>query len=169
METLEHEKFQGVKELAEIGMKISASTAALAQLKAGEETYLTEREEKLVARLKAALVDSSDLIKEIGANHDALVGYKNDLTAFHDRILSLIQGVDACMALITEGSAQLDARITEHENKIADFKQDSIRERVALESEQGELSGWRDRLGEAQRLLDDRNKLLQETITRTKK
>lgn len=169
METLDHEKFQGVQELAAISTKIAAGTAALGTLKAGEETYLAEREQRLVARLKSALVDSSELISAIGENHGALVGYRNDLTGFHDRILSLIQGVDSCMSLISEDSAELDARVTAHEQAVAAFKEASIRERVRTEGERGELSQWRDQLGALERKLNESAALAQQTINRTKK
>lgn len=167
-ETLDHEKFEGIKELAEISTKISAGTAALAALQKGEETYLSEREQKLVARLKQTLADSADLIKDIGANHDALVGYRMDLTGFHDSILSLIQCVDACLVLINEASAELETRVENHAKAVTTFKEACQRERVQIDGERGELAQWRDQLGAQERSLNDREKTLKSTLERLK-
>lgn len=166
---LDHEKFAGAKELAEITTKISAATAALTALKADETTYLDEREAKLIERLKQTLVDSGELIKAIGENHDALVGYRMQVTELHDVILSLIQGIKASHKLLDDAADALDERIREYENDIESFREACRRERIQIDGERTELAQWRDKLGEDQRLLDDRTKTLERTIKRIKK
>lgn len=165
---LDHEQFQGAKELAEIGVKISASTAALQSLKIAEGEYISEREARLVARLKATLVDSAELIKQIGSNHDALVGYRNFVTDLHDKILSLIQCITDCEALLDEAASYLDQRISDHEAKVASFREAVTKERALIDGERDALAAWSDRLGERERDLNDREKTLKRTLDRIK-
>lgn len=163
---LTHETFQGAKELAEISMKISQGTAALEQLKKDEGAYLEEREIRLVARLSDALVNSSDLIAQIGGNHDALVGYRNEVKAFLEDILSLLQSVNKLKERVNATANDLDGRIIKHEEDVKRFALESSRERSQIENERAELSRWRDRLGEDQRVLDDRTETFERTLTR---
>lgn len=165
---LDHEKFEGIKELAEISGKIAQGTAALASLKEETENYLSEREQKLVQRLKQALVDSSDLITAIGSNHSALVGYSTELTDFHSSVLSLLQGVMELQTLVTNASANLETRLTAHAKDVEDFRNASQRERSLIEGNRSQLAGEKDQLAEGQRLLKDRKEMFERTLKRTK-
>lgn len=164
---LDHEKFEGLKELAVISQKISEGTAALIELKESEDTYLTEREAKLVGRLQTALVDSADLIKAIGRNHDALVGYRTELVGFHETILFLLQRVNNCNTNIDAAATALEEQVDGHEADVLKFREDTTRERVAIDSEHAELAAWRDELGNTERVLIDREQMLERTINRT--
>lgn len=166
---LQHEQFEGMKELATISTQIAAGTAALAQLKASEETYMTEREARLVSRLQKTLADSIDLITAIGQNHEALVGYRNEVGDFLTKVLSLIQSLDDCIALVESAGSELDERITKHEEDVQNFRAESARTASELQAERTELSGWRDRLGEDERKLNDRRATLERTLNRIKK
>lgn len=166
MEELDHEKFEGVKELAEISTQISASTALLASYKETEAEYLAEREEKLVNRLKQALVDSSDLITAIGSNHSELVGYRNDLVSFHESILSLLQGVMECKRLVEDAANELDAQMSRHETNLTNFAQDSARERALIHGAKGELQADRDQLTKDQRIVADQRDTLDRAFAR---
>lgn len=163
---LTHEKFEGARELMEISTQISQGRAALEQLKKDEGAYLEERELKLVARLSDALVNSSDLIAQIGGNHDALVGYRNEVKGFLEDILSLLQSVTKLKERVNATANDLDGRITKHEEDVKRFALESSRERSVIENERAELSLWRDRLGEDKRELDDRIETFERTLTR---
>lgn len=166
---LDHEKFEGVKELAEISIKISQGTAALAALKGGEAAYLTEREQRLVERLKQALVDSSDLIQAIGENHSALVGYKTELVEFHSDVLSLVQGVTDCISFINDASSDLESRMEKHDKQVSSFKEATQREWVKIGGERNQMTTEREQLAKAQHLLNDRQAMFERTLARTKK
>lgn len=163
---LEHEKFQGAKELSEIQVQISAGLATLQSLKADEETYLEERERKLVARLSDALVNSSDLIAQIGENHGALVKYRTEIKGYLDSILSFAQSVTKLKTLVDATAVDLDGRITKHEEDVKKFALDVSRAKSQIENERVELSRWRDQLGDDQRELDDRIETFERTLTR---
>ncbi len=163
---LTHDKFEGAKELAEINVKISAGVAALAQMKADEETYFTEREKRLVARLEAALVDSEDLVKAIGENHSSLIGYRNEVSDLHTKLLFLIQGIDECMSLINDTATTLENRITAHEERVSKFISESRSERNQIDSKRAEVNQDREKIVEETRLLDDRKAMLERTLAR---
>lgn len=165
---LDHEQFQGAKELAVIGTQIAAGTAALATLKANEEEYLTERESLLATRLQKALVDSSELIKAIGENHGALVGYRTEVEQFYQKVLSLNEGIMECQSLIEKASEVLEARITKQEQDTSDMRQKNALIKINIDGEREELNTWRERLATTERKINDRSAMLERTLARAK-
>lgn len=166
---LDHEKFEGARELAEISVKISEGLSTLASLKESEEEYFQERERGLNARLKQALVESSELIEAIGTNHSALVGYSTELTEAHEKVLSLLKGIMECRALLDETSSEIEKKIATHEKNIIEFRNASQRERVLIEGDRNELRAQRKTLDDDQRLLNDRKAMFERTLERAKK
>lgn len=165
---LEHEKFEGAKELAEIGMKISAGTAALASLKENEELYFAERERDLVFRLKQALLNSSDLLAAIGENHSALVGYKTELEDYHSKVLSLIEGVMECMKLIDDSTTELNAQMSAHEANVDLFREQSKRERTHIAGARTEVDAMRLQIDVDRRVVNDQRATLKRAFARLK-
>lgn len=163
---LDHEKFEGMKELAEISTQISAGTAALASLRENEEAYISERERDLIFRLEQSLVDSKDLITSIGTNHSALVGYRNEVVDFHKSILSLIQGVMECRNMVEKASDGLVIKIAQYESDIESLRNGVRQHRLGVESDRLQLAVERKQLVSDQRFVADLKGTLEREIAR---
>lgn len=165
---LDHEKFEGVKELAEISANISMATASLASLQANEREYMKERELRLTERLKKSLVDSSDLIKSIGDNHSALVGYKNELNSFYSTILSLIQDVSECRKSLEKATSEIEVKLAIRDKEILEFKEASHRERTHIQGERTELAAKSAQLEIDRKIIEDQRGTLERAFARLK-
>lgn len=76
MESLDHEKFNSLKELSEIQAKIAEGRALLASLEEHKEDFLANRAKELALRINQALHDSREYIAEINQHNDELVKYR---------------------------------------------------------------------------------------------
>lgn len=157
---LDHEKFQGAKELATITTQISMGRALLISLKESEEQYLGEREIKAVQRVKDALTSSENLIKEIGANHDELVGYRTDLGVAHEGVRSLIQSVTDCVRELNEATEALNAQVDSHNANVKKFTEETKRERALIKGEREGLESEKAIIARDKKLIKDQRETL---------
>lgn len=137
MQNLDHEQFEGAKVLADIGVKIAAGRAALAELKVSKEDFLTDREAEAIARVNEALTQAKETIVEIGKYHDELKGYSTQVSAFYADVLSLIQSVESCKEAFDEKNrAELaEIKVKMDENTVILSQIQSARSLLAGESE----------------------------------
>ena len=77
---LDTEKFDSLKELADIQTQIASGRATLGQIKVETDAYLTEREQEVLVRIETVLKESEGALREIGSNRDALQKYGSELT-----------------------------------------------------------------------------------------
>lgn len=166
---LDHEKFKGAQELAEISTGIAQGLATLQTIKDETDEYLVERERQLIQRLKSALVDSSDLIASIGENHSALVGYNTEIKDFHKAVLSLLQGVMELNTRVSDAATDLEGRMSEHDVQVRNFQTAVTHERIQIAGDRNQVAADQQKLDEDRRLLKDRQDMFDRTLARTKK
>ena len=168
MEMLDHEKFEGIKELAEITQGISKGRALLATLKEEEEAYIAERETRVVQRLQDALAASEDLIKQIGTNHSELVGYRSEVDSFVDTLGCLIQSVRDCVNVLHQATDALEQRVADHEKAAATFKEESKQQVALIEGKRAGMAMERKKLNEDQLKVADDSGRLERAFARIK-
>lgn len=158
---LEHEQFEGAKELAAIGLRIAEGRALIANLDAEREEYLDGREKEAVERIELVLAQSSELLKEIGANHDELVKYRRELDDycaslryFNERVS---EGHQAFKEYFDRENAKLDEKLKE----VAAQRAQAKKELSQISSDRALLKGQQAQLKDDQRLLDDRRATLE--------
>lgn len=144
METiLDHEQFEGAKELAEIGKQIAEGRALLSTLESSKEEFLTTRERDLVQRIQMVVVGSQELIRQIGTNHDKLVEYRREVTAYVADLRYFVESVtawkEAIDAQVKTSLETLDKKAQEVTALIEQERHESTR----LESERGMMAAER--------------------------
>lgn len=107
---LPQEEFEGAKELAEIGRQIAEGRALLGGLESSKAEFVTKRGDEVAARIKQVLVESEGLITQIGKNHDGLVKYRREVTAYVADLRCFIQSVNEWVASVNE---TVNAKLTE--------------------------------------------------------
>lgn len=161
---LEHEKFEGAKELAEIGVMLSQTQAALGLLQGEEVKYLAEREERVTNRIQKALADSAELITKIGENHTTLVAYRIQVTELHEFVMALLKSVTDCMDLLTTTTNELDKRIGQHQEDMRKFAEETKKERITIEESNKSIEIEKGRIKDSKRDIASRYGALQSAV-----
>lgn len=68
---------EALQSLANANVKISEAKESLSKLMAQETEYLTAREGKAIQRVNEVLVQSKEVLKEIGSNYDKVKEYES--------------------------------------------------------------------------------------------
>lgn len=162
---LDHDQFESAKVLADIGAKISAGKAALAELELGKADFLDARAADATRRIDEVLAQSKEVLVEIGGYYSELVGYRNQVDNFLADVRYLIQSVEGWKkrfdAEIEAKSAEVDAKIVQNSALVAQVKA----ERATLAEESVNISKKRDLLGEEMVRVNDE----WQTLTRASK
>lgn len=153
--SLDHEKFEGIKELAAISTKIAEGRAALSKLKDETEMVLTERDAEFRNRLEITLVESEDLIRSIGTNHDDLVAYRRDIESYS---VQLTEFLDKVITFRTASESFLKEALVILDDRLAVIRQISAqnhKEKLALDGLREGNDQRQDRLRDGERKLKD--------------
>lgn len=106
METLDHEKFESIKELAAIQAKIAEGRAVLSDLESNKEAFLSKQSEELREKLKQTLIESREYIADIEKYHSELVEYRKQTDSF-------VQSLRYFSEFVVELSSSLGTEITD--------------------------------------------------------
>lgn len=160
METLDHEKFEGVKELAAIQTEIANGRAILKQLEASKDEHLVEREKEAVDRIHAALASSVALLTQIGENHDELVKYRKEVDGFVDDLRYLLEAVRSIQAVYEEKNAAEKEDLKIAQQKIDLALKNIARQRVDIDEDKEKIRADREAIvKETIKLRDERDTL----------
>lgn len=171
--SLDHERFEGAKELAAISTKIAEGRALIAALKTEKDFFLQERDDEMRERIELVLAESEDLIRKIGENHDDLVAYRRmvdayigDIRAFHDRVVAFSASSEE---YFKEATKKLDAVL----EAIREERKKNTQEKSLLDGAREGIEQERRELAERTRKVkDDEGRLARawkELETKTKK
>ncbi len=155
------EKFNAVKELAEVHMEIASGRAALTKLKDETKSYLELREQSAHDHILKVLEASTEALESTKANHAELASYASGL-----RALALeLNGFSSDLVALSndfrnrtiETNAKLDVRLTDIQTR----EKEVTIERVKLAGDREQLDRDLLALREGKRILADRTQLLQ--------
>jgi len=159
--TLDHQKMESAKALADMNMQVSAAKALLTRLEGEEEAYLALREEKAQKRVQEVLEESKELIDQTGRNYDEVKQYADSLTKVAKAISSVYEELDQTLVSFYGKMEAWDKMVEkQHEElstlkqavKVQQVKQDN--DRVSLENRAKTLETWETKLKDERGTLD---------------
>lgn len=166
---LDAEKFQSLKELAEIQQKTAQIRGELAQLYDQREEYLQKREKEATERVIRALEASKQALREAENNHETLVRGVTlanqlivDITSLQKQLRT---HYDHFVKETEEASKLLEVRIQEIEEQKLYLRNQGVR----IASEWSGIAVEKERLQKGWQLLEDRKGVVQRQIERLKK
>lgn len=133
--TVSKQNMDSLKALSDVNLKISEAKNLLFKLQEDETEYLELREKKALDKIKGALIESSNIVKETEENHDKVHDfckkvseYADFLFTAHERFRGMIEVFNKKNELWDEIVRKQDEDIAHQRNLI---KQDvkSIEER----------------------------------------
>lgn len=169
MEELDTEKFQAVKELAEIQGNIAKGLAELTQLKSTKEEYFLQREKEVLTIVDKVLTASKAAIQEANSNHDTIASLlastkdtvkliKDLQNEFAEQQAEYKKMIDLFFAKVQERQKELDQALKSIEESKRVLKEDQ----AIIEQQKKQIA--RDRIWIA-----DRKQLLATELDRIKK
>ena len=105
LETLEKEKFETLKELADMTVQTSEARETLTRLKETKIEYLQIRENQAKEKIQKILDDSVDLLKQINTNNDEIHQLYRTVSSYKD---FLSEGHDAFKEMLAEFKERSD-------------------------------------------------------------
>lgn len=169
MEALEHEKFESIKELADIQAKISEGRSLLASLEEHKEEFLANRAKELSLRIKQTLSDSRDYLADINKYHDELVKYRKQTDSYVESLRyfsELVFGISKEIHRDIDGVVQY---LSESEEKIKKGREEVKQGFSQVKDEQNALQIKEGTLKKEEIKLKDGQATLQRAIERLKK
>jgi len=169
METLSQEKFNTLKELADVQTNVALCRAELLKLKETTEEYMVVREKEAEDRVTKVLKESREALDETTNNQRELLTYNKELQAYANElkksafdIMTLFEDFGRRMKEADEDLKEGQIHVTELLTKIKI-------ERVQVQEDRKLLQGEREEMTQANRLLDDRRKALERAWAELKK
>ncbi len=132
---LDHEKFQTVKELADLGVQVAGTRALLRQLKSETEEYLKEREGMAVERVKTVLKASMSLLKEADQYLETFRIFLTTTGSIREDIGEMVASLSALREETATYSSEFNKYVKEKTAQIAEDSKHIKLERATLDKE----------------------------------
>jgi chromosome segregation ATPase len=162
MTTLDQEKFDTLKELAEMQTAISQGNAELRKLKETTEEYLVVREGEAEQRVIEVLKKSREALEATTSNHDELSSYKGELNAFANELSELSSGIAALFKDFNTRVREADKDMEDHLVAVGEVLKQTKVAKSDVESQRKVLALERAEIRDGWRLLKDRQQTLKE-------
>ena len=154
--TLDQEKFDTVKELAELSTNIATGRAELKKLEETTAEYIVSREEKAEARVLEVLKESREALEATTQNHKELSGFNQDLEAYASELKRLTTDISALFQDFNEKMDGAEKDMEEYYKEVHEVLRKIKLENVTLVENRKRVSAERADLREETRLLEDR-------------
>lgn len=159
--TLDQEKFDTLKELAEMQTSLSNARAELKKLKDTTDEYLVVREQEAEARVIKVLKESRDALDEVSKNHNELSAYSNELKAYANELKDLSTGITDLFKDFNKRVKEAEKDIEKNQEIVTDILQKIKIERVQVNEDRKQLKSEQHEIDEQNRLLKDRREALE--------
>jgi uncharacterized phage infection (PIP) family protein YhgE len=166
--TLDQEKFDTMKALADMQTALSEGQAELLKVKEATEEYMVVREEEAEERVLKVLKESRDALDETSKNHTELSNYSRDLKAYATELKVIATDITALFKDF-RGRMNTANKVMDERSKEASqiLKQAKV-ERIQIAEDRKQLAIERRETEEGFRLLKDKRDTLDRAINRLK-
>lgn len=158
---LAQEKFNTVKELAEVHANLSDARIAFDELKKDTEKYMVVREKEAEDRVIKVLKESRDALEETSKNHQELSGFSRDLKAYANEIKVLSTDITA---LFKDFNIRMDGANTDMKINgeiVSEILKKIKIERIQVQEDRKLLVAEKHEVEEQHRLLKDKREALE--------
>ncbi len=158
---LEQEKFNTLKEIAEMQEAVSLGRAELRTIKAETETYLVFREKEAVTRIIKVLEQSRDALDEITKNHNELSLYKDEIKAFATELKNLSTDITDLFKDFNERMKKAEEDLDKYHELVSEKLKQTRSERIQIGEDRKLLAAEKADINKEKRLLADRRGALE--------
>lgn len=166
---LDTEKFNTVKELAEIHVNLSNARVELRKLKETTEEYMVVREREAEERVEKVLKESREALEETSKNHDELSSFSGELKAYAIELKVLSTDITALFQNFGERVKKADEDMVKNQEIVSEVLKKIKIERVQVQEDRKMLVIERKDLADGWRLLKDRQATLERGFEELKK
>jgi hypothetical protein len=153
--TVTKEHMDALKALSETNIQISNAKNALFKLQEDETTYLTEREQKALRRIQAALENSSDLIQQTKDNYAEVHDLLKSATELATFIIEAQGNFKQLLADFEERNTIWEADIAKQEERLAELKKQSIADAALIANEKKNIAKEHVKIAHEKQKIDD--------------
>lgn len=161
METLTQEKFNTLKELADVQTNVALNRAELLKLKEATEEYMVVREKEAEERVIKVLKQSREALDETTINQRELLTYNQELQAYANELKQSAFDIMALFEDFGRRMKEADEDLKEGHTHVSELLTKIKIERVQVKEDRKQLQAEREEMTQANRLLDDRRKALE--------
>jgi len=134
METVNKEKMESLRLLAETTIKISEAKNTLQELKSKQEEYLTLREDMAQKHIQKILEESKELLENTHSNYTKVNVFCREVMSYADGLSEMQVGVQNLLetfknkAIQWEKNAELQTIELSHQKKLVEQDKENLKE-----------------------------------------
>lgn len=166
---LAQEKFDSIKELAEIQQNISLGQVQLIEIQKTSEAYMLARESEAIMRVSKILEDSKKSLDEISKNHRELTAYKDSLADVYSDIKVFSEDLLTLFAALNTRLRESDVLMEQKREDIETMLKDIKIQRVRLQEDRKQMDREKITMRDAKRLMVDRQAMLEREFEELKR
>lgn len=146
--TLEKEKMDAVKAIADANLKISEARNTIFKLEETETEYLVAREKKALDRIQVVVEESQEVLETAKRNFDEVKALGNSVSEFSRSLLLLLEGFKGLVDGFEERNVLWEQQIGKQQDDLVELKKGLKSESVRIENDKKSLEQGRNVLRE---------------------
>lgn len=160
IETLNKESMEAMKTLADTNLAISNAKSVLSDIVESKDKFLESREREAVDAVKAVLEKSSNMLNEIGENHESLKEIRGLVTNIVDFARNFSAEISKAKEDLEEGSSETVRTIRRLRLDLEQKEGEIKKSLLSIDSEKKSLEEAWNALRKARKQLDSDQKAL---------
>lgn len=165
---LSKELAEVTKILADAYLEAGNAKIALANIKALEKDYISDREKKAIQKIQENLDNSRDLIQNISDNHKKVKDFSSTLTEFATLLDQIYAELNVTLQDFHKKDELWNKDIQEQQEEIEKQKQEIKIERIRINNDNESIKKAREVIKNEQIKLRDRQAMIRRTMDRLK-
>jgi len=169
IETLEKTKFDTLKDIADLNVKVSEARNTLLEIEKEKESFIAKREKQTVVKITKVVKESEEMLSKATNNYEqvntlvrVVTGYTESIREAHEDLKVLVKDYSEKNTLWEKNYENQVHSLSHLEKRINDDKK-------ALKKEFSELAKQKELLGKQRIKLEDEKETIKRSIKRLKK
>jgi len=164
--TVDKEKMDALKALADTNMKVSEAQNALFKIQQEETTYVVAREARAVKAVQRVLEESRDLVAETKQNYQDVEDLAVTTGSFADKVMQMADDLERVAENFDNYSIQWEREADERLAEMKEIRKGLDTRAHLLDNEKKALDARTLGLNEREKKIRDREGVLERKITR---
>lgn len=167
-EILEKEKFETLKELADMTVQISEARETLTRLKETKTEYLQIRENEAKDKIQKILDDSVDLLRQINTNNDEIHQLYRTVSGYSKFLKQGHEAFKDMLAEFNERSDLWDKKVEEQYKEFGRIENQVKKDKENIENDKEELRKTKEQLEKDKIKIADERQTIKRAVERLK-
>lgn len=169
IQEIEKQKMDALRALSETNLAVSKAKEGLETLKKEQSAYIKEREEKVLAQIRAMLDESKEITQQTYANYCEIQDLATNSSVLAKFLVEAHSELVGLIRVFEKTTEKWEAEVTEMQDELGEARKQIKVDAIQIKNDQEAIESRKKEIKNEERKVKDQRETLERALNRLKK